>query len=118
MSARGWLLFAAMSVIWGIPYLLIKIAARRRCRSRSSCWRGPLVGAAGAAAALTLSRADVADRCAAHWKPVLAFAFFRDHRGVAAADRTPSGTSPARLTGLLIAAAPIVAAVLDRVSRR
>ena len=26
MSKRGWLLFAAMSVIWGIPYLLIKVA--------------------------------------------------------------------------------------------
>src|SRR5205814_317971 len=26
MSRRGWLLFAAMAVIWGIPYLLIKIA--------------------------------------------------------------------------------------------
>ncbi len=28
MSRRGWLLFAAMSVIWGIPYLLIRIAVR------------------------------------------------------------------------------------------
>ena len=26
MSRRGWLLFAAMGVIWGIPYLLIKVA--------------------------------------------------------------------------------------------
>ncbi|HEY2488226.1 MAG TPA: DMT family transporter [Streptosporangiaceae bacterium] len=26
MSRRGWMLFAAMSVIWGIPYLLIKVA--------------------------------------------------------------------------------------------
>src|SRR5438552_3515599 len=26
MTRRGWLLFAAMAVIWGIPYLLIKIA--------------------------------------------------------------------------------------------
>jgi drug/metabolite transporter (DMT)-like permease len=26
LSRRGWLLFAAMSVIWGIPYLLIKVA--------------------------------------------------------------------------------------------
>ena len=26
MSTRGWGLFAAMSVIWGIPYLFIKIA--------------------------------------------------------------------------------------------
>lgn len=26
MSRRGWLLFAAMALIWGIPYLLIKVA--------------------------------------------------------------------------------------------
>ena len=26
MSRRGWVLFAAMSLIWGIPYLLIKVA--------------------------------------------------------------------------------------------
>ena len=26
VSKRGWVLFAAMGVIWGIPYLLIKVA--------------------------------------------------------------------------------------------
>src|SRR5215211_1073548 len=26
MSRRGWLLFATMGIIWGVPYLLIKIA--------------------------------------------------------------------------------------------
>src|ERR671917_782922 len=26
MTARGWALFAAVSVIWGMPYLFIKIA--------------------------------------------------------------------------------------------
>jgi hypothetical protein len=26
MTARGWAAFAAVSVLWGIPYLLIKIA--------------------------------------------------------------------------------------------
>ncbi len=28
MTRKGWLLFIAMSVIWGIPYLFIKIAVR------------------------------------------------------------------------------------------
>ena len=28
VSRRGWLLFLAMSVIWGIPYLLIRVAVR------------------------------------------------------------------------------------------
>nr|BFE77502.1 hypothetical protein GCM10020093_001030 [Planobispora longispora] len=26
MSRRGWILFALMSVIWGVPYLMIKVA--------------------------------------------------------------------------------------------
>ena len=26
MTRRGWLLFASMCVLWGIPYLLIKVA--------------------------------------------------------------------------------------------
>ncbi|MGH9020158.1 MAG: DMT family transporter [Acidimicrobiales bacterium] len=29
MSRRGWLLFVAMSVIWGLPYLLIRVAVRQ-----------------------------------------------------------------------------------------
>lgn len=26
MSRRGWLLFSALCVIWGVPYLLIRVA--------------------------------------------------------------------------------------------
>ena len=26
VSSRGWILFLAMSIIWGIPYLMIKVA--------------------------------------------------------------------------------------------
>src|ERR1700678_2797149 len=28
MSRRGWLLFLSMSLIWGVPYLLIRVAIR------------------------------------------------------------------------------------------
>ena len=28
VSRRGWALFAAMCIIWGIPYLLIRVAVR------------------------------------------------------------------------------------------
>jgi drug/metabolite transporter (DMT)-like permease len=28
ISERGWLLFAATCVIWGIPYLMIRVAVR------------------------------------------------------------------------------------------
>ncbi len=29
MSKRGWLLFLMMAIIWGIPYLLIRVAVRQ-----------------------------------------------------------------------------------------
>ena len=29
MSKRGWLLFAAMGLIWGVPYLFIKVAVEQ-----------------------------------------------------------------------------------------
>ena len=38
MSPRGWALFAAVSVVWGVPYLFIKIAVDEACRRAS--WRG------------------------------------------------------------------------------
>ena len=28
MTRQGWLLFAASSIFWGIPYLFIKVAVR------------------------------------------------------------------------------------------
>ena len=39
MTRRGWLLFAAISVLWGIPYLFIKIAVREVDPSLVVCAR-------------------------------------------------------------------------------
>lgn len=101
-----------MSVIWGIPYLLIKIAV-------DGVSVPVLVFARTAVGALVLVPLTVS-RAAwtpvlRHWKPVLAFAFFE----IIAAwflltDAERHITSS--LTGLLIAAAPIVATVLDRLT--
>jgi len=112
VTARGWVLFAAMSVIWGIPYLLIKIAVEG-VSAPVLVFARTVIGAA-VLIPLALSRAAWAPvvRC---WKPVLAFAFFEI---VAAwlmltdAERHISSS----LTGLLIAASPIIAAVLDRLT--
>jgi drug/metabolite transporter (DMT)-like permease len=46
MSRRAWLAFAAMSVIWGIPYLLIRIAVREGVTPAALAWaRVTLAGA-------------------------------------------------------------------------
>lgn len=112
MGARGWLLFSAMSIIWGIPYLLIKVAVE-------SVSVPVLVLARTAVGALVLlplalSRAAWAP-VLRHWKPVLAFAFFEIIAAwvlLTDAERTLSSS----MTGLLIAAAPIIAAMLDRLT--
>ena len=112
MSARGWLLFAAMSVIWGIPYLLIKIALEGLSVPVLVLAR-TLIGAV-VLLPLALSRANI--RCVlAHGRPVLAFAFFEIVAAwllLSNAERHLSSST----TGLLIAASPIIAAVLDRFS--
>ncbi|KAA0091435.1 EamA family transporter [Mycolicibacterium sp. P1-18] len=112
MTARGWSLFAAMSVLWGIPYLLIKIAVDG-VSAPVLVFARTAIGAA-VLIPLALSRAAWAPVLRS-WKPVLAFAFFEI---VAAwlmltdAERHISSS----LTGLLIAASPIIAAVLDRLT--
>lgn len=101
-----------MSVIWGIPYLLIKVAVEGLSVP-------VLVFARTAVGALvliplTLRRSSWAP-VLAQWKPVAAFAFFE----IIAAWLLLSDAEQyisSSLTGLLIAASPIVAAVLDRLT--
>ncbi len=112
MSPRGWLLFAAMSVIWGIPYLLIKVAVEG-VSAPVLVFARTAIGAA-VLLPLVLSRAAWAPVLTC-WKPVLAFAFFEIIAAwllLSDAERHISSS----LTGLLIAAAPILAAVLDRLT--
>lgn len=110
MSRKGWGLFIAMSLIWGIPYLLIKIAVEGVSVPVLVFARV----AVGAAILLPLAlsrRTWVLVRT--HWPALLGFAVFEI---IAAwwllADAERHLTSS--LTGLLIAAAPIFAALLDR----
>jgi drug/metabolite transporter (DMT)-like permease len=45
MSARGWALFAAVSVIWGVPYLFIKIAVDGGVSPGFVAWSRVVLGA-------------------------------------------------------------------------
>ena len=112
MSVRGWLLFAAMSIIWGIPYLLIKVAVE-------GVSVPVLVFARTAVGALvliplTLRRSAWAP-VLTHWKPVAVFAFFEIIVAWFLLSDAEQHISSS-LTGLLIAASPIVAALLDRLT--
>jgi drug/metabolite transporter (DMT)-like permease len=112
VTARGWLLFAAMSVLWGIPYLLIKIAVDG-VSAPVLVFARTAIGAA-VLIPLALSRSAWAPVLRS-WKPVLTFAFFEIVAAwlmLSDAERHISSS----LTGLLIAASPIIAAVLDRLT--
>ena len=112
MTARGWVLFAAMSVIWGIPYLLIKIALD----GLSVPFLVFARTAIGAAVLLpfVVSRANIAI-VVRRWKPLVGFALFEIIAAwLLLSDAEHHLTSST--TGLLIAATPIIAAVLDRLT--
>ncbi len=107
MTARGWVLFAAMSLIWGIPYLLIKVAVKHVAPPVIVFGRTSL---SSAILLVIASRSGAVRAALRHWRPVLAFAAL-EMAGpwlllTNAERRLPSG-----LTGLLVACVPIVGAI-------
>lgn len=72
MTTRGWLLFAAMVLVWGIPYMLIKVAVEAGLSPAFVAW-----GRVALAAVLLLPFAWLRGALrglGAHWRPLLAFA--------------------------------------------
>ena len=113
MSRRGWLLFAAMCVIWGIPYLLIKVAVEDLSPSM-------LVLARCAIAAALLLPIAAARRelrpLLPYWAPLLAFAAIEIALPwvlLAAAEQRITSS----LAGLLLAAVPLVGTVIALATR-
>ncbi|HET8568641.1 MAG TPA: DMT family transporter [Candidatus Limnocylindria bacterium] len=108
MTSRGWLLFAAMAVIWGIPYLFIKIAVAELTPAALVFLRTVL----GAALLLPLAaaRGDLG-ALRRYWRPLLVYTFVEVAAPwllLADAERRISSS----LAGLLIAGVPLVGALL------
>ncbi len=112
MSGRGWALFLAMSVIWGIPYLLIKVAVDEvspvvvvfaRC----------VIGAA-LLLPWTIAKGQLRPALR-HWKWLLLFTVL-EMTGpwllLSYAEQSLSSS----LTGLLVAGVPFVAALAARLA--
>ncbi len=112
MTRRGWLLFAAMCVLWGIPYLLIKVAV-------AEVSVPVLVFARTAVGALVLvplaARPGAVPTVRAHWRPLLVFAFV-EIIGPWALLSDAERVLDSSLTGLLVAAVPIIAVLAFRLS--
>jgi drug/metabolite transporter (DMT)-like permease len=110
MTRRGWILFAAMAVIWGVPYLLIKVAVDEIAPAT-------LVLARTGIAALLLMPIALARRqirpLLPRWKALLLYTAVEicgPWLLLGFAEQRLSSS----LTGLLVAGVPLVGALLAR----
>jgi drug/metabolite transporter (DMT)-like permease len=108
MTRRGWLLFAAMGIIWGIPYLLIKVAVGELTPAALVFFR-TAVGASLLLPAAAM-RGDLGP-LRAQWRPLVLYSLVEVAVPwflLADAERHLSSS----FTGLIIATVPLVGAVL------
>lgn len=113
VTRRAWLLFAAMAVIWGIPYLLIKVAVGGLAPETLVFLRTGI----GALILVPLAavRGDLRS-LAPYWRWLLAYTVAEVALPwflLSDAERR----LPSSLTGLLIAAVPLIGALLAWVTR-
>lgn len=111
MTARGWFLFSLTGVIWGVPYLLIKVAVAE-LHPTVIVFARCTVGAA-LLLPFALRGRTLPATVRAHWRPMLAFAVLEiivPWYTLTDAERRISSST----AGLLIAGVPIVALVLGR----
>jgi drug/metabolite transporter (DMT)-like permease len=113
MTRRSWLVFAAMCVIWGIPYLLIRVAVR-------DIAPGTLVFARTAIGGLILLplalRGGGFAPVLRRWRPLVAFTVIElavPWLLLSDAERKLSSS----LSGLLIAAVPLAGVLIARLMR-
>ncbi len=112
MSRRSWLLFAAMCVIWGIPYLLIRVAVR-------DLSPGTLVFGRTAIGGLILLPIAIRGRgfraafgpVLQRWRPLVAFTIIEIAIPWLMLSDAETKLSSS-LTGLLVAAVPLVGVVV------
>jgi len=112
MTRRSWLLFAAMCVIWGIPYLLIRVAVR-------DVTPGFLVFGRTAIGGLILLplalRAGGYRPVLRRWAPLLAFVVIEVAGPWLLLGDAETKLSSS-LTGLLVAAVPLVGVLVARLT--
>ena len=108
MSRRGWALFAAMCLIWGVPYLLIRVAVREMSPATVVFLRTGI--AALVLAPVVVRRGGLTD-VFARWRPLVVFAAIEIAIPwwlLSDAERHLSSA----LAGLLLAAVPLFGLVL------
>ena len=122
VSRKGWVLFAVMCVVWGIPYLFIKVAVEEVSVPVVVFARTALGAVLLLPLALHSARKGGASKGGGqlgtlrrHWRPLVAFATLEmivPWGLLSAAERK----LPSSLAGLLIAAVPIISVVTARLT--
>ena len=112
MSRRGWTLFVAMSVIWGFPYLLIKVAVGDL--SPVLVVFGRCVVGAALLLPWTIARGQLRPALR-HWRALLLFTVLEMAAPWLLLTYAEQSLSSS-LTGLLVATVPFVAAVAARLA--
>jgi drug/metabolite transporter (DMT)-like permease len=113
LTRRGWLLFAAMGLIWGIPYLLIKVAVSD-LSPVSVVFLRTLI-AALLLVPIAAARGSLRPLLP-HWRAVLAFTAIEVSVPWLLLPSAETRMTSS-LAGLLIAAVPLIAAVLSMLVR-
>jgi len=112
MSRKGWLLFAVMCVVWGIPYLLIKVADEGVAVPVVVFARTAL----GALILLPLAvRSGQLGILRRRWRPLVAFTVL-EMIGPWGLLTQAERRLPSSLAGLLVAAVPIIGVVAARLT--
>jgi drug/metabolite transporter (DMT)-like permease len=113
VSRRGWALFVAMSLIWGVPYLLIKVAVGEFSPVVLVFLRCVI----GAALLLpwTIARGRLGGALRRHWRALLVFTVLEMTMPWLLLSWAEQDLSSS-LTGLLVAGVPFVAALTARLA--
>jgi drug/metabolite transporter (DMT)-like permease len=113
MSKRGWVLFAALSVIWGIPYLLIRIAVRDFSPGTLVFFR---TAVAGLAFLPFIMGRDSLRAIRRRWLPLVAYTIVEVSVPWLLLSRAEQRLTSS-LAGLLIATVPLIAVVISWATR-
>jgi drug/metabolite transporter (DMT)-like permease len=112
MSRRGWLLFATMGAIWGIPYLLIRIAVRDIAPPTLVFFR---TAPAGLILLPLVLRRDVLRALLGRWRMILVYTVVELGIPWLLLFRAEQRLSSS-LSGLLVATVPLIAVLLARLT--
>jgi drug/metabolite transporter (DMT)-like permease len=113
MSRRGWVLFAALSVIWGIPYLLIRIAVRDISPPTLVFFRTAPAGLALLPLAL---KKETLIALAKHWRALVVYTVGEVCIPWLLLSRAEQRISSS-LAGLLVATVPLIAISFSMITR-